>query len=315
VEARAGEFVSAAARLSSEGVVRITDWPAAPNAVLVAEIRKWWKSQQEGWAKGVHRFYDTVGTGVVWPIRMVRNFVQGTPPPPLDAYRRHEWSVVLKAVEELLEKLSWMSETGNPLLKPHFENLLAGASRASLLELLKARHEEVDLAAELADVVACEMRSFQVNSPEAYRFYRQLNQVSAAVRPVTSVVLFTMGWGPAGELVAPLVAHVAAQSIVHVVADVAGGTAAAFAGETVVSTAAGHGAGYLQARFQQLQGAFAARRVGWLVRLLKAHLLGTLPERLQKAAEIPQTEAFGAAEKALAKLETQWKTLYEKTVA
>jgi hypothetical protein len=288
-------------------VVKVRDWPAVPNSVLVSEIRLWWKDQQEGWARGVHRFYDAVGTGLVWPFRAAREYVQGRGTPPLEIYRRHEWTVVLKAVEDLFEKLTWMSDSGNELLKPHFDALLAGASRAELLQRLKLSHEAADLAAELTDVVAVKMRAFQESSPETYRFYKQLNQISAAVRPAISVALFTLGAGPAGELVAPLASHVAAHSIVTIAADLAGGTATAVAGETAVARAAGHGAGYLQAKFQDVQTAFAARRVEWLVRLLKTHLLGDLPERLQAAAEVPRTEAFRDAARALAGLEGQWR--------
>jgi hypothetical protein len=221
---------------------------------------------------------------------------------------------VLGAVEDLFEKLTWMSETGSELLRPHFESLLAGASRAGLLALLKKSHEEADLATELSEVVAAKMQAFQVASPEAYRFYRQLNQISAAVRPAISVALFTVGAGPAGELVAPFVSHVAAHSLVTIAADFAGGTATAVAGETAVARAAGHGAGYLQAKFQDVQAAFAAQRVEWLVRLLKSHLLGTLPERLKAAAAVPQSQSFQDTAHALSALEAQWKGWHEKTV-
>jgi hypothetical protein len=315
VEGRANEFKSAATRLSSEGVVKVRDWPAVPNAVLVAEIRRWWKGQQEGWAKGVHQFYDTVGTGIAWPFRKARDLMLGEGPQPLEVYRKQEWSVVLKAVEELFEKLTWMSDTGSQLLKPHFETLLAGASRAQILELLKKEHEQADLATELVDVVNYKMQAFQAASPEVYKFYKQLNQISAAVRPAISVALFTMGAGPAGELVAPFVSHVAAHSIVTIAADFAGGTATAVAGETAVARAAGHGAGYLQAKFQAVQAAFATRRVEWLVKLLKSHLLGELPERLQAAAGVPRTEAFRETTQAFALLEKQWKSWHEKTPA
>jgi hypothetical protein len=292
VEHLSSEFLLASQRFSSESVVRIRDWPSIPNTLLVAEIRKWWKTHYEGWARHVHRFYDTVGQGVTWPFRFVKDRMQSEQTHPLEVYRKQEWTILLKAVEEVFEKLSWMSESGNELLQPHFERLLAGKTREDLLDQLRIRHQEVNLDVELEDVVNAEMQSFQTDSPELYKFYKQLNHVSAAVRPMTSVVLFTLGWGPAGEVVAPLIANAAAHTIVPIVADFAGGAVAAVAGETALSGAAAQSTGFLQAKLQRLQTTFTARRAGWLVELLKDQLLGSLPEELQAAAEVPQSEEF-----------------------
>ncbi len=303
IEHRSAEFAAASRRLSSESVARVNDWPLIPNKLLVQEIRGWWKTQQEGWARNVHSFYDTVGRGVTWPFRFAQTALGGSDKSPLDEYREHEWSVLLRAVEEVFDKLTWMSESGNELLRPRFERLMEGRSRSTLVNRLREEHASVDLAAILEETVAQEMQSFQADSPELYRFYKQLNQVSAAIRPATSVILFTIGWGPAGELAAPFVANAATQAIVPIVADFAGGTAAAVAGETAVSGTAARGAGFLQAKFQSLQGVFAARRVGWLVGLLKEHLLGTLPDELQAAAELPQSELFQGITASLRELE------------
>jgi hypothetical protein len=292
VEQRSGEFLATARRLSLDSVVPMHDWPTLPNTLLVAEIRQWWRSTQTGWAHNVHSFYDTLGKGMLWPFKFARNKLRGEQKPALERYRELEWPACLKVIEDVFKNLTWMSESGSELLRPHLERLLAGTSRKGLLRELKRRHEEVDLAAELDDVVQSRMRSFQSESPELYRFMRQLNTVSAAVRPMTSVVLFTMGWGPAGDVVAQYVAHAAAHAVVPVVADFAGGTAAAVAGESALSTVAGQGAGFLPAKFQELQTAFTTRRAAWLADQCKELLLGSLPAEMQAAADIPRSEAF-----------------------
>jgi hypothetical protein len=127
------------------------------------------------------------------------------------------------------------------------------------------------------------------------------------------VVLFTLGWGPAGHVVAPFVADAAAQAVVPIVADLAGGATAAVAGETALAGAAGKGVGFLQAKFQRLQVAFTARRAGWLAGLLKEHLLGTLPDDLQKAADVPQSEPFRRVREAIHTLEEQLKAQPQTT--
>ncbi len=315
VERRSGEFQAAAARLSAESMAKIKDWPAVANKLLVDEIRRWWKREQEGWAKRVHNFYGAVGQGVTWPVRFARRRIARDQTPPLEVYRNSEWEAILKTVEEVFDKLTWMTESGSHLLRPRFETVLAGKSRSELLQRLKKEHQALQLDIEVEQVVAAEMEAFQRGSPELYKFTKQLNNISAAVRPVTSMVLFTLGWGPAGEVVAPFVVDAATQTIIPIVADLASGTTAAIAGETVLAGAAGKGAGFLQAKFQRLQAAFTARRAGWLAGLLKETLLGTLPEDLQRAADVPQSEPFRRAQDALKLLEDQLKTQRQETMA
>lgn len=292
IQRRSGEFQSAAERLSSDSVVKVRDWPTIPNGLLVAEIRTWWRSQREGWARRVHGFYDAVGQGVSWPIRFARSKLTVDRQSPFDLYRKQEWSAALNAVEEIVDRLTWMSESGSRLLRPRLEKLLEGKSRANLLERLHKEHECIALDAELTTVVAAEMEKFQHDSPELYKFYRQLNNVSAAVRPMASVVMFTLGWGPAGHAVAPFVADAATHAVAHVVADFAGGAVAAVAGEQALAGAAGQGAGMLQARIHKLQAAYTARRAGWLMGRLKELLLGSLPEELQAAATLADLREF-----------------------
>ena len=292
VRSRSGEFRSAAERLSSEHLVRIDRWPTLPGALLVAEIRRWWADHQSGWARRVHGFYNAVGNGVLWPFRFTKNKLTGERTPPWELYREREWEAILGTIDELFEKLTWMSESGAALLRPHFERLLSGRTREELIEHLRAAQQQTSFENELETVVGQEMSALETDRPELYRFYRQLNTISAAVRPMTSVVLFSLGWGPAGHAVAPLVADAAAQTVAPILVEFAGGTAAAVAGESAISTAAGSGAGFLQAKFQKLQTAFTARRAGFLARQLKEHLFGPLPEELHAAAHLPESEAF-----------------------
>ena len=278
-------------RLSSESVLKIRDWPVPPSSSFVSEIRIWWKARQQGWARRINRVYDTVGFGIMWPLKTIRYAVQGEPIEPLVQYRDQEWSAILTTMEELFEKLQWMAESGNDMVRPRIEAVLNGTSRTELIEILRKRHLAVDFDAELKGVVSHQMEQFSVDSPEIFTFYRQLHNVSVAVRPMTSVVLFSLGFGPAGETVAPLVADAAANAVVHVVSDVAGGATAAVAGDAVVG-AAGKGAGMLQAWFHKLNGRYTERRVNWLTNLIRKEMLGTLPEDLQRAAAIADSSEW-----------------------
>ena len=286
------ELATASKRLSSDAVLKIRDWPSPPNASFVEEIRIWWKTRQQGWAKKINSFYDTLGTGITWPFKMARNAIQGEAVPPIEKYREAEWSAILTTVEELFDKLQWMAESGNRMIKPQVEAVLQASTRTQLIKTLKRHHTSIDFDAELKNMISVEMASFSEDSPQLFEFYRQLHNVSAAVRPMTSVVLFSLGMGPAGEAVAPLVAGAAANAVVHVVADVAGGTTAAVAGEAALSTVAGQGSGMLQAWFHRLHTVFTQRRVDWLTNLIREELLGNLPEQMQAAANLPSSSEY-----------------------
>lgn len=297
------ELAGTAERLSSETMLRIRNWPSPANASVVEHIRSWWQARQEGWARRVNSLYNTIGAGVLWPVRAVRDAFQGAPVPAMEEYRQREWSAILTVIEELYDKLQWMAESGNQLIRPRIDSILQGSSRSALIAELKTRHEAIDFEQELADVVNDEMHLFQQNSPEMFRFYRQLHHVGAAVRPMASIVLFSLGFGPAGEAVAPLVAGAAAQAVVHVVADLTGGTAAAIAGEAAVSGAASRSSGLLQAWFHRLHSAFVARRAQWLTQLIHSEFLGTLPEDLRAATTLTESQPFREVQDSIARLQ------------
>ncbi|MEZ6062327.1 MAG: GTPase [Planctomycetaceae bacterium] len=292
LQSASSELAAASERLSTDAVLRIRDWPIPSNTAFVTEIRSWWKQRQQGWARTVNSVYDTVGAGIKWPFRKARDVIQGEPIPPLDRYRDREWSAVLTTIEELFDKLQWMADSGNRLIKPRVESILKASSRSELIEKLRLQHQRTDFEKELRDVVSDEMQRFSTDSPELFRFYKNLHNVSAAVRPMTSVVLFSLGFGPAGETVAPFVADAAAQAVIHVFADVAGGATAAVAGEVAVAEAAGTGAGILQTYFQNLHASFTKRRVNWLTEQIHAELLGTLPEELKAASAVTESVEF-----------------------
>ncbi|MEZ6064431.1 MAG: GTPase domain-containing protein [Planctomycetaceae bacterium] len=300
-----GDFKAAAELLAAHQLAEIDNWPAAPNKVLVGELREWWSKQREGWSATVHGFYNAIGRGLAWPIKAARETIYGEEPGPFDRYRELEWAAILTAVEKVFRKLTWISELGNELLRPKLQSLLAGANRSQLLDTLQAAHRQVDLKWELSDLVAREMQSFRDESPKYYEFFRRLDGVAAAARPATSVVLFLTGFGPVGDVLMPAVADGAIQGMVHIAGDVAGGTVAAAVGESVISGTASQGAGYLEAKFRRLHNAFTARRAAWLGGLLKEHLLRDLPEELATAAMLPESPEWQRVEQLQQQLASQ----------
>ncbi len=296
IRQRSEEFRSAAELLTAHQLAEIDNWPTIPNSMMVAEVRRWWATQREGWSARVHGFYNIVGRGITWPFRVAKEKFSSESVTPLEQYRQREWLAILEAVEKVLGKLTWLSELGNDHLKPRLKAILSGTNRLALLETIQRAHESFDLQTELTQLVDRQLADFRSESPRYYELFRRLDTIAAAARPATSVVLFMTGFGPVGEVLVPAFTDTALQGAIHVAGDIAGGTVAAAVGESVISEGASSGAGYLEAKFHKLHAAFTASRAAWLGGLLKEHVLGRLPEDMAEAAGIPDSESFAKVE-------------------
>lgn len=298
IRRRSASFDDAARLLSMQHLARVDNWPSAPPALLVGEIRRWWRAQRRGITRTIHDAYGTLGEGVLWPLRWARRKLTGDTIDPRESYRTAEREVMLVALETLYAELGRLSQLGNDLLRPRLEGLLAGSSRTKLLELLRTEHGAVDLDDELRSVVDSQMLSFRDENPSAFGVLRKLDSMAAVARPMTSVVLFVAA-GPVGHVLTPAVTGAA-----HILGDIAGGTSAVVMGETALSGTAG-GLRLLEARFRQLQAAFMARRVAWFSEFLRRNILGNLHAELQSAAAMPRLAAFREVASALDQLAAQ----------
>ena len=308
VRRRCEEFRGAGELLSAHRLAEIREWPVIPAAAMIAELRRWWRDQREGWSRKVHGFYNSLGNSITWPVRKLKEVVQGPPVPLVEQYREREWSAVLTAVESVYDRLTILAELGNPLLQPRLRSMMAGTSRADLLARLRSAHQAIDFEAELQTFVDTELKTFRTDSPAAYEAVRRLDAVAAAARPATSVILFVTGFGPVGHAITPVFTDAAVQGVMHFAGDVAGGTVAAAVGETVLSAGTGTSVGYFEARFRRLENAFTQKRAAWLAGVLQQMLLGTLPQDLQSAAGVTMSPEFKELEAAVAELATAERT-------
>ena len=309
IDQKSSRFQSAVELLSADKLARMDDWPVIPNSLLIEAVRHWWQSQREGWSRTVHGFYNRLGGAVMWPLRAAGKKLHGEQVPPTEAYRRREWSAILETVEKSYERLKILCDSGNPMLQSRLEQLLGGVSRSDLLKRLEESHQQVDLDAELKQLVEAELQSFRDESPQFYKFLKRVDQSAAVVRPAASVVLFFTGFGPAGDAAAQLAANSAIQSVVHV----AGGTVAAAVGDTALSGTASSGAGYLEAKFRKLHTAFTATRLEWLLKMLDEHLWGSFVKELHAGASALQSQPYRHVVEMLDVLEEQLKTQQQKT--
>jgi hypothetical protein len=304
VRLRSAAFEDAARLLSMQELARIDNWPAAPVSLLITHIREWWRTHRRGWTKTVHDAYGTLGAGLLWPFRWAKQKFTGSAPDPKHAYRESEREIMLLAIDALYAELTRLSQLGNDLLRPRLEALLAGASRAELLDRLSAALDALDLDQELGRVVGAQMQNFRDENPGTFGMFRKLDAMAAVVRPMTSVVVF-LAAGPVGHTVSHAftlsATHVLTASAGHIMVDIAGGTGAVVVGETALSGTAG-GLRLLEARFRQLQTAFTTRRVAWFAEFLQQNILGNLHTELAAAAGLTATQPFADVTSSLARL-------------
>lgn len=286
------EFQQAINVLAAHELAEIDNWPTVPNKFLIGLIRQWWLEQREGWSARVHGFYNTVGTGLLWPAKMVHRQMSGPPDPPLQAYKEKEWLAIVKAVEKAISRLNWLRELGNELLKPRLDELLSGQARETLIDRLRAAHEETDLEKLISRIVEREMATFEADQPRMYSLLKKLDMAAAAARPATSVALFVTGFGPIGHVVSPFVADAAAQTMLHAATDVTAGAVTATVGETAISSTASKGAGYVETKFRRLHETIVASRAQWLAGFFESHLLQHVTGELTSAAEVVTSERF-----------------------
>ncbi|QDU15705.1 tRNA modification GTPase TrmE [Gimesia maris] len=305
IKSRSQEFRSAAELLSEHELAEIENWPLVPNSVIVAAVRKWWQEQREGWSAHVHGFYNSLGKGVLWPVRYLHALTTEEKRPPMEVYRDQEWSVVLQTVEGIYDRLTLVSELGNALLTSRLKSLLSGTSREALLKTLHSEHSQFDFTTQFEELVDREMTSFKSESPQYYSLIKQIDRAAAVGRPVLSVGLFFVGFGAVGDVGTQIVTDTMIQSVVNVAGDVAGGAAATTVGETAVSSSAASGMGYLEAKIRRFHAVFAQKRTEWLANAVRTHLLKTLPEELKSAVALPDSEHYHAVQQTVNELEQQ----------
>ncbi|QDT80045.1 tRNA modification GTPase TrmE [Gimesia maris] len=305
IKSRSQEFRSAAELLSEHELAEIENWPLVPNSVIVTAVRKWWQEQREGWSAHVHGFYNSLGKGVLWPVRYLHALTTEEKRPPMEVYRDQEWSVVLQTVEGIYDRLTLVSELGNALLTSRLKSLLSGTSREALLKTLHVEHSQFDFTTQFEELVDREMTSFKSESPQYYSLIKQIDRAAAVGRPVLSVGLFFVGFGAVGDVGTQIVTDTMIQSVVNVAGDVAGGAAATTVGETAVSSSAASGMGYLEAKIRRFHAVFAQKRTEWLANAVRTHLLKTLPEELKSAVALPDSEHYHAVQQTVNELEQQ----------
>jgi hypothetical protein len=196
--------------------------------------------------------------------------------------------------------LERLCRSGNELLKPRLDRLLAGQTRADLLDRLKQAQATWSIDNDIAETVQSNLRNFEHDQPALHGMLQRIDQAAAFARPV-----LTVGLGVAGGFGAEHIADAVGQSlVVHVVGDLTGGVAATAAGEGAIQKGATW-VTRLQMWFRQLQKEFSLRRAGRYAAFIETNALGALLTELRHSATIPQSEEYRRVQDSLDRLTVQ----------
>lgn len=296
IQHRSRELVQLSHRLTVRQLVRVQDWPSIPAGLIVQTIRGWWRERREGWTRSVHEFYNTVGEGLMVPMRWAYTQWGGKFTDPFAAYVKSERDVILASVDHLYHSLQQLKADEIPWLHSRLNRLLSGEERRKLLQHIGDAHACLDLQQEIHRIVITEMEKFQTESPQFYTFLKRLDGFAAAARPVTTVALFFVGGVPGIDALA----H---ETATQVVLQIAGGTGTVVVGETALMGTSG-GLRVLEAKFHQLETAITAQRVSWFAELLRKDLFGGIQKELDEAGAVTDSDRFQAIEKLTTELRT-----------
>lgn len=294
IRARSREYGAAAERLRTEGMVERRDWPMLPRKALNDASERWWRSRQTGVEVFVRDVYSGLAGLPGWLYTKVQQMSgnDSDAESPIETYHREEWSAIVAAVAQLYEVLERTARDRNDLLRRRLEPILGGKTRQALVERLRVEHAGTDPSRILQKIVEDELNRLSDEHPREFRFRKLMKSAGTYARPLTSVVLFGVGFGPMGEALMPALAPLG---------DLAGGAAATAAGEAVMES--GSRFSEMLARFPRVVNErFLLERLKWLERMLNEHLLDSLPEELHQAATITESPEFAAVAERVAGL-------------
>jgi len=299
IRQRAGVHGDAWNRLTERMQEIAVSWPVVPNKIVIQEVRSWWTENRTGWEASVHGFYDTIGRGLMWPVRQFQSHDPHAEPKWIRNYREQEWQTIQQQLISIYDRLESLGQHGHPMLAGRLKELSSGRTREQTIEKLKHAHAEAPFEEELQALVRVQMQKFRDEQKDWFKVFKRLDSAAAAARPVVTVALFATGFGPVGNAVMPVMTDTALQAAMQVAGDVTAGTVTAAVGETAISSSTSKSVRTVEAWFHHFHQNFVQIRRLWLLTQLQEHLWGSLLDDLRTAAAIPDSPPFQAVEKEL----------------
>ena len=256
--------------------------PVLPGHVVTSEIWRWLEPRRTRFDRAVHRFYGHLGNSVMKLLPGRRDPVEEEAD-----YVKAEQSLLTRALEEIYAKLELVERGAKPVLRRELEPVLSGAERQRAFEELQARLASTPLLSDAyRQSIAGELERFELEHPRMMRAIEWGLIATAVIRPAISIGMFG-----AADLMAHTALHVGSHSIVQVAVDVAAGAAGAAGSEGAIAGLAAP-ARKLTA---DLFAAFYRERATLLARVIHDCVLGRHLERIDRLAELAESDDYRTA--------------------
>ena len=308
VRAKSAIFRDAEQHTFEKALTSFKNWPPLPTDYVFSQFWGLWKERRTGWRKAVTDVYDGAQHLIATPFRAALKALGKETVDPLVIYRQKELEASLAIAETMFSRLKMLGDAGGELIRPHFKAIATGPAREQFLKRLREKHNapEKPLPEELREIIKSDMNQFLRERPHVAKWLERLDLVVVGSRPALSVALFMTG---------VVGVDVAAQPLIHLAVDLFAGTAAAATGEPLLTKGGGKLGSEILSAWWAVAGKFAERRVAAVNQLFHEEVLGTLPEQLKQAANLPESPAFRSVEQSLEELERVLKTPSQATTS
>jgi len=275
-------FAEALKTLENIGEAKI-QWSGLPASILADEVRNWWHSHRPAWSQKINSVYRKVGGGLVWSVRKTVNYFKGdshaAPIMTLEEFRIAEQRTAIDFVGKIMDKLTILANTENPVLRREISQLTSGEHRAMLLQRAYSVLDSLPpVDQDFRQLLHQRLTDWVAENPKATAWLHLLDNVMTAAHPLITVALAVSGgWVVAGGATAAVVA--------------AGG-ATAVVGETAIQAGAEGIAGRTASLFRQIQEDYVLTRSKCFAEGFQKELWQDIVSRLQAGASVTETDIF-----------------------
>ena len=280
VQHASSQFADALATLENIGDAEV-QWSGLPAAILADEVRTWWNDNRPAWSQKINAVYRTVGGGLLWSVRKTVNYFKGSDTgqiTTLEEFRAAEQRTAIEFVGKIMDKLTTLADTENPVLRREISELTSGEHRALLLQRAYSVLDSLPpVNQEFRQLLHQHLLDWAKENPKTAAWMQMLDNIMTAAHPLVTVTLAVSG----GWMVAAALPY-----------QVAGGAAAAAVGETVIQAGSEGIAGKAARLFRQIQEDYVLTRSKGFAEGFQKELWRDIMDRLEAGASVRESDVF-----------------------
>jgi len=281
VEHASRQFAAALKTLENVGSAEV-QWSGLPATLLAEEVRTWWNSHRPAWSQKVNSVYRTIGGGLLRSVRKTVNYIKGSNDDTeqissLEDFRAAEQRTAIEFVGKIMDKLTTLADTENPVLRREISELTSGAHRAMLLQRAYSVLDSLPPVHQgFRELLHRRLSDWAAKNPKMTAWMQMLDNVVTAAHPLVTVTLALSG------------GLVAATSLYQV----AGGAAAVAVGEAAIQAGSEGISGKAAKLFRQIQEDYVLTRSKRFAEKFQRELWRDIITRLQTGASVTESDIF-----------------------